>query len=86
MFVLHRNKGFLILDIKNAASPHKIAFLPLNGIPAEMFVDKETAYLLMQETVQHEASDLEPRDVVMQSALIAVDIRDLQAPKILQHA
>lgn len=86
MFVLHRHKGLLILDIKNAESPHKIAFLPLDGVPAEMFVDKETAYLLMQETVHRDVTGLELRDITMKSALISVDIRDLRQPKILQRA
>ncbi|MCB9640508.1 MAG: beta-propeller domain-containing protein [Myxococcales bacterium] len=86
MFALHRGKGLIILKLKDGEKPHKVSFLPLQGIPVEMFVQKETAYILMQASVITQMSSLQPSEKVVQSMLVAVDIRDVRAPKLLQRA
>jgi hypothetical protein len=85
MFALHRDKGLMILDLQDAQKPRKIAFLPLGGIPAEMFVEQQTAYLVMQQNLSAEVSGLCVERHEASSQIIAVDIRDQKAPKVLQR-
>ena len=84
LYYLSTYKGLLVLDISRPSSPKKLATLPIYGVPLEMYVQGNRAYILVRDAlalVQNKGSFSFQRKNVSQ--LVTVDITKPDTPKIL---
>jgi hypothetical protein len=86
LFYLNTYRGFIVYDIKDPKQPKLISRLPVYGYPVEMFIQNNTVYALIRDALyltQDKGKLTFKRHHVSQ--LVAIDIQNLAAPKVLQR-
>jgi hypothetical protein len=85
LYYLNTYKGFIIYDIADPKNPVRVSRLPVFGYPIEMFVEGNTIYALLSDSLYLTESNgkLEfARHNVSQ--LVTIDISDAANPKVLK--
>jgi len=85
LFLLNTYRGFLVYDISNTKQPVRLAHLPVYGYPVEMFVDGNTVYALLSDSLYLTQVggqlQFQRRNT---SQIVTIDISDPANPKLLQ--
>lgn len=85
LFYLNTYRGFVIYDLADPKKPARLARLPIYGYPVEMFVSGNTVYALLRDVLYLTQKDGQLRfDRHNTSQLVAIDVTDPSAPKILK--
>ena len=85
LYYLHPQKGFQIFDLQNPAKPQILAHLPVYGVPIEMFLEGNTAYLFVHQPPHIRVSDRNiPQDKAPDTQLFIIDIETPEQPSILR--
>ena len=85
LYLLNTYRGFLVYDISDVKNPVRISHLSVYGYPVEMFVENNTVYALLSDSLYLTQIDGKPqfqrRDT---SQIVTIDITDPANPKLLQ--
>ncbi len=85
LYLLNTYRGFLVYDISNPKSPVRLSHLPVYGYPVEMFVENNTAYALLSDSLYlskvNGKLQFQRRNT---SQIVTIDISDPAHPKLLQ--
>jgi hypothetical protein len=85
LFLLNTYRGFLVYDISNTKKPVRLSHLPVYGYPVEMFVENNTVYALLSDSLYltqiNGQLQFQRRNT---SQIVTIDISDPANPKLLQ--
>ena len=85
LYLLNTYRGFLVYDISNPKQPARLARLPVYGYPVEMFVENNTVYALLSDSLYLTQIggqlQFQRRNT---SQIVTIDISDPANPKLLQ--
>ncbi len=85
LFYFNTYRGFMIYDLADAKHPQRVSHLPVYGYPVEMYVDGNTVYALLRDslylTQDGTSQKFERHDT---SQLVTIDVSDLAHPKVLK--
>jgi hypothetical protein len=85
LYLLNTYRGFLIYDISDPKKPARLSHLPVYGYPVEMFVENNTVYALLSDSLYltkiNGQLQFQRRDT---SQIVTIDISDPANPKLLQ--
>ena len=85
LFLLNTYRGFLVYDITDTKKPVRISHLPVYGYPVEMFVENNTVYALLSDSLYltqiNGKLQFQRRNT---SQIVTIDISDPANPKLLQ--
>jgi hypothetical protein len=85
LYYLNTYKGFIVYDVTDPKSPARLSRLPVFGYPIEMFVEGDTIYALLRDSLYLTQANgkLEfARHNVSQ--LVTIDISDAAHPRVLK--
>ncbi|HEX7501687.1 MAG TPA: beta-propeller domain-containing protein, partial [Polyangia bacterium] len=85
LYLLNTYRGFLVYDISNTQKPVRLSHLPVYGYPVEMFVENNTVYALLSDSLYltqiNGQLQFQRRNT---SQIVTIDISDPANPKLLQ--
>jgi hypothetical protein len=85
LFLLNTYRGFLVYDISDSKKPVRLSHLPVYGYPVEMFVENNTVYALLSDSLYltqiNGQLQFQRRN---SSQIVTIDISDPANPKLLQ--
>jgi hypothetical protein len=85
LYLLNTYRGFLIYDISDTKKPVRLSHLPVYGYPVEMFVENNTVYALLSDSLYltqiNGQLQFQRRNT---SQIVTIDISDPANPKLLQ--
>jgi len=85
LYLLNTYRGFLVYDISNTQKPVRLSRLPVYGYPVEMFVENNTVYALLSDSLYltqiNGQLQFQRRNT---SQIVTIDISDPANPKLLQ--
>jgi hypothetical protein len=85
LFLLNTYRGFMIYDISDSKKPVRLGRLPVFGYPVEMFVENNTVYALLSDSLYLKKvggqMQFERRNT---SQIVTIDVSDTANPKLLQ--
>ena len=85
LYLLNTYRGFLVYDISNTQTPVRLSHLPVYGYPVEMFVENNTVYALLSDSLYltqiNGQLQFQRRNT---SQIVTIDITDPANPKLLQ--
>jgi hypothetical protein len=85
LYLLNTYRGFLVYDISNTQNPVRLSHLPVYGYPVEMFVENNTVYALLSDSLYltqiNGQLQFQRRNT---SQIVTIDISDPANPKLLQ--
>jgi len=85
LYLLNTYRGFLVYDITDTKKPVRLSRLPVYGYPVEMFVENNTVYALLSDSLYltqiNGKLQFQRRNT---SQIVTIDITDPANPKLLQ--
>jgi hypothetical protein len=85
LFLLNTYRGFMVYDISNTKKPVQLGRLPVYGYPVEMFVENNTVYALLSNSLYLTKTEgklqFQRRN---SSQIVTIDISDPTSPRLLQ--
>jgi hypothetical protein len=85
LYLLNTYRGFLVYDISDTKKPVRLSRLPVYGYPVEMFVENNTVYALLSDSLYltqiNGQLQFQRRNT---SQIVTIDISDPANPKLLQ--
>jgi hypothetical protein len=85
LYLLNTYRGFLVYDISDTKKPVRLSHLPVYGYPVEMFVENNTVYALLSDSLYltqiNGQLQFQRRNT---SQIVTIDISDPANPKLLQ--
>ena len=85
LFYFDTYRGFIVYDLADAKHPKLVSRLPVYGYPVEMYVDGNTVYALLRDSLYMTQEAGQPRFVRHDtSQLVTIDVTDVQHPKVLK--
>ena len=86
LYMLNTYKGFMVYDLSNPSALKKEATLPVFGVPVEMFIEGQHAFVLVRDALRLEKNNgtlsFQRKNV---SQLVVLDLSHSHAPKVLQR-
>jgi hypothetical protein len=85
LFLFNTYRGFLTYDISDSKKPVRLGRLPVYGYPVEMFVENNTVYALLSDSLY--LTEVEGKLQFQRrntSQIVSIDISDVSNPKLLQ--
>ena len=85
LFYFDTYRGFMVYDLANVKNPKLVSRLPVYGYPVEMYVDGNTVYALLRDSLYMTQEAGQARFVRHDtSQLVSIDVTDAAHPKVLK--